>query len=692
MFMDSENVKGRKDQVLVEDSDLEVPDTDMEELAAKRDAAQRKRELSSSFLAAESGTLADMFRKKADKYKVKANRFRMRVGELKRRIAELEEELKVANCEINSQKEKTPPPPQSRMLRWNEHRGGRCSSQKYGWWRCWDQRSGGDAQPPKVTSLDQDRFPTPQILAEPESQGESPEGNQATKPQTDARHQTQVEIPHHSKRTVFTKTPDGERSFAEVVGSGPPCPGGPKQVKNTAPSRNSGSTGRHPVTPGTAVKKTWPYIREALVVGPLGNTPSSKLPFRSFMWNLLETKGLGKPAYARCTLAGGLVMFFPDLQSLDALEEALGRDDLREQISVRRSCGNSRKPQIKICDMEDIDSEVERNRILREIEAERKLPEGTLRRASVDLAENSQTTLPNGSSGSNAKFSVTQVHISNSVAAAAITAGSEVLTVISAYFSPALSLRVGLEELGTLLDGLDMSRVIIGGDFNAHHPNWGPVRNTHRALDRGVSVLSFATSRALLIWNDPNSSPTFRRGDWESWIDLTMSSSEIAAPQTWKVAENPLSDHNLILFQTGEQALPMTHKYNINPHRLKKAARFFFNNYDNVSGMIERAPDKAAVDSAVEYLTEKLKETSAMKLKVTPKGRAPVHWWSPQLASFRNRCKALRRRVVRAGSAAEKEQRHIIFKRERAQYRRALLAAKRESWRGYCKNAEKVRP
>ncbi|KAG8172272.1 hypothetical protein JTE90_025661, partial [Oedothorax gibbosus] len=105
----------------------------------------------------------------------------------------------------------------------------------------------------------------------------------------------------------------------------------------------------------------------------------------------------------------------------------------------------------------------------------------------------------------------------------------------------------------------------------------------------------------------------------------------------------------------------------------------------------EKAPDKAAVDSAVEYLTEKLKETSAMKLKVTPKGRTPVHWWSPQLASFRNRCKALWRRAVRAGSAAEKEKRHI-FMRERAQYRRALLAAKRESWRGYCKNAGKVGP
>ncbi|KAG8176151.1 hypothetical protein JTE90_012404 [Oedothorax gibbosus] len=103
-----------------------------------------------------------------------------------------------------------------------------------------------------------------------------------------------------------------------------------------------------------------------------------------------------------------------------------------------------------------------------------------------------------------------------------------------------------------------------------------------------------------------------------------MSSPEIAASQTWKLAENPLSDHNLILVQTGEQALPMTHKYSINPHRLKKAARYLFNNFDNVSEIIERAPDKAAVDSAVEYLTEKLKETSASKLKVTPKGRAPI--------------------------------------------------------------------
>ncbi|KAG8176385.1 hypothetical protein JTE90_020170 [Oedothorax gibbosus] len=248
---------------------------------------------------------------------------------------------------------------------------------------------------------------------------------------------------------------------------------------------------------------------------------------------------------------------------------------------------------------------------------------------------------------------------------------------------------MGLEELGTLLDGLELSKVVIEGDFNAHHPSWGPVRNTHRNLDMGVSVLSFATSRALLIWNDPNSISTFRRGDWESWIYLTMSSTEVAAPHTWKVVENPLSDHNTIIFQTGKQTVPNVQKFSLNPHSLKKAARYFTTNVGNIMHMIESAPDNAAVDSAVEYLTEKLKETSASKLRIAPKGRAPVHWWSPQLASLRNRCKALRRRAARAGSAAEKEKGHIIFKRERAKYRRALLVAKRQSWSGYCKNAGK---
>ncbi|KAG8180979.1 hypothetical protein JTE90_024727 [Oedothorax gibbosus] len=71
-------------------------------------------------------------------------------------------------------------------------------------------------------------------------------------------------------------------------------------------------------------------------------------------------------------------MLFSDLQSLNSLEEALGRNVFRYQISVRRSCGNSRKPQIKICDVGDIESEVEMNKIVREIEAERNLPIETL--------------------------------------------------------------------------------------------------------------------------------------------------------------------------------------------------------------------------------------------------------------------------------------------------------------------------
>ncbi|KAG8176133.1 hypothetical protein JTE90_012387 [Oedothorax gibbosus] len=236
-----------------------------------------------------------------------------------------------------------------------------------------------NALPPKVTSLDQDRSPTPQTLAVSESQGESLGGNQTTTSQADASQQPQVEIPYQSKRSDNAQTHDSERSFAEVAGWGPSCPRGPIQVKSTAPSSNSGSSGRDQVKPGNDVKRTRPYIREVLVVGPLGNTSSSKLPFRYFMWNLLDTNGLGKPAHARSTLAGGLVLFLVYLQSLDALEEALGRDDFRERISVRRSCGNSRKPQIKICDMEDIDFEVERNKILREIEVERNLPNVTLR-------------------------------------------------------------------------------------------------------------------------------------------------------------------------------------------------------------------------------------------------------------------------------------------------------------------------
>ncbi|KAG8176386.1 hypothetical protein JTE90_020171 [Oedothorax gibbosus] len=241
------------------------------------------------------------------------------------------------------------------------------------------QSSGVAVLPPKVSSLDQDWSPTPQTLADPQLQRVSLGSYQATTSQADARQQLQVEIPRQNKSSDNAQTPDSELSFAEVAGSSPSRPRGPIQVKNTAPRSNSGSSGPNQVKPGNAVKKTWPYFQEALVVGRLGNTPSSKLPFRSFMWNLLETNGLGKPAHARSTLAGGLVMFFSAIQSLNALEEAQGRDDFRERISVRRSCGNSRKPLIKIDDMEDIDSEVKRNKIAREIEAECSLPNGTLR-------------------------------------------------------------------------------------------------------------------------------------------------------------------------------------------------------------------------------------------------------------------------------------------------------------------------
>ncbi|KAI5749425.1 hypothetical protein M8J76_007256 [Diaphorina citri] len=95
---------------------------------------------------------------------------------------------------------------------------------------------------------------------------------------------------------------------------------------------------------------------------------------------------------------------------------------------------------------------------------------------------------------------------------------------------------------------------IIGGDFNAKSPEWGETR-----LDGRGRKLSEWIAMENLITQNIGNTPTFKRRDQESIIDLTLSTEGISERiVSWKVLDDLEngSDHQYIYFEVRQLRTP----------------------------------------------------------------------------------------------------------------------------------------
>ena len=88
-------------------------------------------------------------------------------------------------------------------------------------------------------------------------------------------------------------------------------------------------------------------------------------------------------------------------------------------------------------------------------------------------------------------------------------------------------------------------QLIVGGDFNAHHRNWGSENNNLR----GENIVNFIAGTDLILLNN-GSKPTFERANASTIIDLTLASQYFSTKiQDWKVLDEFTgSDHKYITF------------------------------------------------------------------------------------------------------------------------------------------------
>ncbi|XP_037560809.1 uncharacterized protein LOC119439913 [Dermacentor silvarum] len=228
--------------------------------------------------------------------------------------------------------------------------------------------------------------------------------------------------------------------------------------------------------------------------------------------------------------------------------------------------------------------------------------------------------------------------------------------------------------------------VVVAGDLNAKHSNWGGGITDAR----GAAVMQLACQCDLHVLNDPTSDPTFATAYTESWIDVTLASSAmISRGHEWAVLEDlTLSDHRLVEF-----SFPFARP----PPRKKLTFQGKADLLRQLAGepwfdAVTRAHlcSGAALDAVLEKFYLTYTSAHARHLRNTKGGPHRANaWWTPELGSERGRVRAMRRKYQRARDPDMRAELRDVFAAARAQYRAHIRDAQECALRRYCTECSK---
>lgn len=225
---------------------------------------------------------------------------------------------------------------------------------------------------------------------------------------------------------------------------------------------------------------------------------------------------------------------------------------------------------------------------------------------------------------------------------------------------------------------------IIAGDFNAKSPNW----NERRLDGRGKKVTEWIASENLVIKNE-GTKPTFKKGDQESIIDLTLCTENIAERITgWQVLdeiENG-SDHEYICFEVQDNQIRIN---NITPP--KKGWNIKTLKTDILKEIIDNQNETEELNARdITALTTEVCN-KAMKKKGIMKRKA-AHWWCEEIAQKRKICTQKRRTFTRNRGRVDEESRQRMYEEYREARREMnieITKAKKRGWENICEELKK---
>ena len=217
--------------------------------------------------------------------------------------------------------------------------------------------------------------------------------------------------------------------------------------------------------------------------------------------------------------------------------------------------------------------------------------------------------------------------------------------VYSCYISPNVDMDTFRRFLTSLQNDTKRHRkeIIITGDFNSHSTVWG----SRKTCERGELVMEWLATDSLVLHND-GVIPTFKRGDIESFIDLTFSSEEISRRiSNWKVEveKENMSDHEWISFSTEAEIT----RYAGNARTAIKGWKFDPNRLDQFVEELRKTLTDLNLDLDAERFEEIFTNicNRVYDLKKGGNGKKSVYWWTAEISQSRKLCLKHKRKLVR---------------------------------------------
>lgn len=271
-------------------------------------------------------------------------------------------------------------------------------------------------------------------------------------------------------------------------------------------------------------------------------------------------------------------------------------------------------------------------------------------------------------------------------------------SILSVYCPPGH--RIKHEEWDALVSPmLRSTHVILAGDVNCHHRQWGCTMEDLQ----GKEFLKCIHENNLVLLN--NGDNTMQPSPYRQMqpVDVTVVSPQLALDITWEVGRDAMgSDHfpiiiNITRYGTSIQNRPIQSKINIKKikwEQYKEEITTKLTNYNPIYDTIQRYEqfEKIIIESALKasgvdkdrVIDQTLRETNnsrRRKNKITP-------WWNEECS----RAVARRRLATKQFKLLMNNENYNILKQVEADTRKTLRNQKRLGWKEYCTKINRETP
>lgn len=275
------------------------------------------------------------------------------------------------------------------------------------------------------------------------------------------------------------------------------------------------------------------------------------------------------------------------------------------------------------------------------------------------------------------------------ICVAEVTIQNKNIIIASVYLPPADDVDLHLQIIQELCQKYPRN-VIVCGDFNAHHLEWGSTSTNSRGRDI-IDLFSALDFHLLNLGSTPTFYTIRNNVEYTSIVDLSFVSSElIPHVHSWNVCKNDTaSDHHIISFNVSSgrnlsnQVTSSTRLYitkSINWSRFSIAVGLYRQKWaDNIM----MALTKEDVETVADMIINDIKATCQLTLTKAKIRKRCVPWWNIRLTELRTLTNYWKRKYKTVASPALKEEYLQRWLDHAKDYKEEIDKSKKKSWREF---------